>query len=57
MEFRLYYWGKKQSPDTSVGNTDSRTQNSELIYDLTGRRVEHPRKGFYIVGGKKLILK
>ena len=56
-DFRLYYWGKKQSPDTSVGNIDSRTQNSELIYDLTGRRVEHPRKGFYIVGGKKLILK
>lgn len=56
-DFRLYYWGKKQSPDTSIEVSEIRNQRTELIYDLTGRRVEHPRKGFYIVGGKKLILK
>lgn len=27
------------------------------IYDLSGRRVEHPTKGLYIVNGKKVIIK
>ena len=28
-----------------------------VIYDLQGRRVEHPTKGLYIVNGKKVVLK
>ncbi len=27
------------------------------IYDLSGRRVENPAKGIYIVGGKKVVVK
>ncbi|MDO4995125.1 MAG: hypothetical protein Q4E32_09020, partial [Bacteroidales bacterium] len=27
------------------------------VYDLSGRRIEHPAKGFYIVNGKKVWIK
>ena len=55
-DFRLYYWGKKQSPDTSVGQLT--IDKSQLtIYDLTGRRIENPAKGIYIVGDKKVVFK
>jgi hypothetical protein len=30
---------------------------NEDVYDLCGRRVENPKKGIYIVGGKKVIVK
>ena len=56
-DFRLYYWGKKQSPDTSIEVSEIRNQRTEMIYDLTGRRVEKATKGFYIVGGKKVVIK
>ena len=29
----------------------------EGIFDLSGRRVENPTKGLYIVNGKKVIIK
>lgn len=29
----------------------------QVIYDLSGRRVENPGKGMYIVNGKKVVLK
>ena len=31
--------------------------NANVIYDLQGRRVEHPTKGIYIVNGKKVVIK
>ena len=35
-------------------NVERGTLNGE-VYDLQGRRVEHPTKGLYIVNGKKVI--
>ena len=32
------------------------TIDDEVIYDLQGRRVAHPSKGFYIVNGKKILI-
>ena len=45
--------------DGSTGIEDSKlkVENSEVIYDLTGRRVLNPTKGVYVVGGKKMIIK
>jgi hypothetical protein len=40
---------------TDIDNSEITIQNSELIYDLQGRRVLNPTKGVYIVGGKKVI--
>jgi hypothetical protein len=30
---------------------------TNLIYDLQGRRKEHPTKGLYIVNGQKVVMK
>ena len=30
---------------------------ADAIYDLQGRRVENPKKGLYIVNGKKVVVK
>ena len=42
---------------TSIQNPESRIQNSQIVYDLQGRRVENPTKGIYIVGGRKVVIK
>ena len=36
-----------------VKGEQQKVKNDGAVYDLTGRRVEHPAKGFYIIGGKK----
>jgi hypothetical protein len=43
--------------ETGIDNSEFRIQNSEFIYDLTGRRVEKMKKGIYIVDGKKVVIK
>ena len=40
-----------------IDNSEIINHKSEIIYDLTGRRVTHPTKGIYIVGGKKVVIK
>ena len=40
----------------NVETTDN-GQQTTVIFDLAGRRVENPTKGLYIVGGKKMIFK
>jgi hypothetical protein len=32
-------------------------RNDNIYYDLSGRRVLYPRKGLYIVNGKKVVIK
>ena len=40
---------------TAIDNVQFTIDNSQLIYDLQGRRVESMTKGIYIVNGKKVI--
>ena len=41
---------------TEMDNTEFGIQNSEIIYDLMGRRVASPQRGsLYIINGKKVI--
>ena len=40
-----------------VKGEQQKVKNDGAVYDLTGRRVEHPAKGFYIVGGKKTYIR
>lgn len=42
---------------TDIDNSEIRNHDSEIIFDLSGRRVTHPAKGIYIVGGKKVVIK
>lgn len=37
--------------------SDLATETHTEVYDLMGRRVEAPAKGFFIVGGKKAVVK
>ena len=48
---------KFASGSTGIDNSEFTIQNSELIYDLSGRRVENPTKGMYIVNGLKVVVK
>ncbi len=35
--------------------TRGKTVESGVVYDLSGRRVQHADKGFYIVDGRKVL--
>ena len=40
---------------TGIVSVSSNEKHDNIYYDLTGRRVEKPGKGFYIVNGKKIF--
>lgn len=41
---------------TSIEDLEnSRTEELNIYYDLSGRRVENPTKGIYIINGKKVV--
>ena len=42
---------------TGISPTLGLPQGEGVYYDLSGRRVEHPTKGLYIVNGKKILVK
>ena len=45
---------------TSIENTEIRSEESTIIYDLTGRPMtdtKHLKSGIYIVDGKKMLVK
>lgn len=42
---------------TGIDNSVIRNHDSEIIFDLSGRRVEKMEKGIYIVNGKKVVIK
>jgi hypothetical protein len=44
--------GEIRTDNTPIDNPDS-----DVIYDLYGRRVSHPRRGIYVVNGKKILFK
>jgi hypothetical protein len=45
-----------ESTQTGIGHTEI-TEKADAIYDLQGRRVENPKKGLYIVNGRKVVIK
>ena len=51
--------GDDEEETTGIENMGSTVngQQSTVIYDLQGRRVEHPTKGLYIVNGEKVWIK
>ena len=42
---------------TAITDIQRSTLNTQPIYDLSGRRVENPSNGVYIVNGKKVVIK
>ena len=47
---------EEEGPDAIQGVKLSDDRNGDY-YDLTGRKVHHPQKGFYIRNGKKVIVR
>ena len=45
-----------ENNDTAIEGVDSE-QGIKTIYDLSGRKVENPAKGIYIINGKKVTVK
>lgn len=55
---RMRVIGENGEDDTTeIDNLGIRNHQSEIIYDLQGRRVENPTKGIYIVNGKRVVIK
>ena len=40
-----------------MNDETSAIEDAAVVYDLSGRRIEHPAKGFYIVNGKKVFIR
>ena len=45
------------NPNPNANNAQPSTLHAQPYYDLSGRRVEHPTKGVYIVNGKKVVIR
>lgn len=56
--FRLYFFGgNKPSDGIDVAKSESGKEQEGRIYDLQGRRINAlPKKGLYIVDGKKIVV-
>ena len=60
-----YTWGgsvwtlEKSNIEVETGITEVKGESGEVkgIFDLSGRRVENPTKGIYIIDGKKVFIK
>ena len=52
-QIRLFIRGEET---TGIENVEMKNEKAE-IYDLSGRRVENPTKGIYIVNGNKVLIK
>lgn len=61
--FRLTYYGTESNrtvTDDPVRVDDiavATTQTPTAIFNLAGQRVQHPARGLYIVGGRKVLVK
>ncbi len=47
----------KSTNPTAIEEVKGENGNVKGIYDLTGRRIENPTKGIYIIDGKKTLVK
>lgn len=44
-------------PDAVTSVEESNDANGDTCFDLTGRKVQRPAKGIYIIGGRKVLVK
>ena len=56
-EFKLNFDGEETTGVVSTTDYTDSTDKASAIYDLQGRKVENPKKGLYIHGGRKVIIK
>ena len=58
-DFHLYFYGSRSIADvTAISDVATSVEScSQAVYDLQGRRVANPKRGLYIVGGRKVLVK
>lgn len=54
---RIRMVGEEETTGIENQESTGNGQQSTVIYDLAGRRVETPTKGIYIINGKKTVIK
>lgn len=54
---QLFIGGTTSIEDVNIPSGTSRSADAPVYYDFSGRRVEHPAKGLYIVNGKRVVVK
>ncbi len=58
---KCYLSASSNAPYLRIGGTTNisnvETEDEKVVFDLTGRRVDVPAKGIYIVNGKKVLVK
>ena len=42
---------------SSIDGVEAVAEGSQPVYNLAGQRLQEPRKGLNIIGGKKVIVK
>lgn len=52
--FNVVFAGNEE---TAISETAEKTEATESLFDLSGRRVNKAQKGLYIVNGKKVVVK
>ncbi|MBO5703466.1 MAG: leucine-rich repeat domain-containing protein [Bacteroidaceae bacterium] len=53
----IHIYLKGEQGTTDIDETIVSGQESTIIYDLQGRRIVNPKKGMYIMNGKKVLIK
>lgn len=56
-QIRLRVIGENNDGTTAIEEVTTESHDEQIIYDLSGRRVQNPTKEVYIVNGKKVLLK
>lgn len=58
-DFHLYFYGSRSISDvTAISDlTTAADRRQPAVYDLQGRRVSNPKRGLYIVNGRKVLIK
>jgi hypothetical protein len=54
---RLFKITDEEPTDIKSIDSTATTTNSDVYYNLSGQRVQHPSKGIYIHNGRKVIIK
>lgn len=57
LESSLWTVTRQEANNTGVEEVKGENGKEKTIYDLTGRKVDTPTKGIYIVNGKKVFIK
>ena len=51
------FWFTEETTGIKSIDNGQLTMDNEAVYDLQGRKVQNPKRGLYIINGKKVVIK